>query len=190
MNTVEPIKEYDLIEDIQEYLKARSERDYVLFSTGIYAPVRISDILPLKVRDIKDKAFISLREIKTGNEQLIAINDDLKIIFAHYTEGKKGYEYLFPSRKKNSKGIHGPITRQQAYNIFNSAAKHFGLERIGCHSTRKTFGYHYYQQMGDIVTLQEIYKHSDISITKRYIGLTQETKDNAIKTFKYKNIRK
>ena len=52
MNTVEPIRDFDLIQDIADYLKDNRERDYVLFMTGIYIGRRISDILPLKVRDV------------------------------------------------------------------------------------------------------------------------------------------
>jgi len=190
LNTVQPIRDFDLIEDIGEFLRLSTERDFVLWSTGIYAPIRISDILPWKVRDVKNKDFISLREKKTGNEQLFPINSELRKILDQYIQGKKDYEYLFTSRQKNSKGIYGPISRQQAYNILNRAAKYFKLDNIGCHTMRKTFGYHYYQQTGDIVTLQEIFGHSDISITKRYIGITQDTKNKAIKDFKYKKLRK
>lgn len=190
MNTVQPITEYEIIEDIKGFLELSSERDLVLWCTGIYAPIRISDILPWKVRDVRNKKYIYLTEQKTGNKQLFPFNDELRKVLDHYIKDKKDYEYLFASRQKNKSGIYGPISRQQAYNVLNKAAKHFRLKTIGCHSMRKTFGYHYYQQTGDIVTLQEIFGHSHISITKRYIGLTQEMKDKAIKEFKYKKLRK
>mgnify|MGYP002509035684 CR=1 FL=1 len=41
--------------DVADYLKARNERDYVLFMFGIYTGLRISDILKFRVRDVKDK---------------------------------------------------------------------------------------------------------------------------------------
>ncbi|PKL00053.1 MAG: site-specific integrase [Tenericutes bacterium HGW-Tenericutes-1] len=190
MNTVQPIRDFELIEDIGEFLRLSSYRNFVLWSTGIYAPIRISDILDWKVRDVRNKDFVSIREKKTGNEQLFPINSELRKILDHYIDGKKDYEYLFASRQKNGKGIYGPISRQQAYYILNVAAKYFKLQNIGCHTMRKTFGYHYYQQTGDIITLQEIYGHSHFSITKRYIGLTQEMKNKAVKDFKYKKLRK
>jgi integrase len=190
MNTVQPIKDYDLLLDMMDYFKLRSERDYVLFCTGIYAPIRISDILHWKVRDVRNREYISLRERKTDKEQFFPINTELRKVFNKYIEGKKDYEYLFASRQRNKKGIYAPISRQQAYNILNKAAQEFGIQKIGCHTMRKTFGFHYYQQTGDIVTLQEIFNHNDISITKRYIGLTQEMKNNAIRDFKYRRLRK
>lgn len=45
---------------------------------------------------------------------------------------------------------------------------------IGTHTMRKTFGYHYYKRIKDIATLQQIFNHSVPSITKRYIGITQD----------------
>ena len=81
MNTVEPIREYDLILDIADYLKDKRERDYVLFMTGIYLGRRISDILPFRVRDIKDREHIYIAEEKTGKEIKIAINQELQAIY-------------------------------------------------------------------------------------------------------------
>ncbi|NDL68510.1 site-specific integrase [Anaerotalea alkaliphila] len=184
MNTVEPIRDYNMILDITDYFKEQSERNYVMWCMGIYAPIRISDILPLQVRDVRNKTYLAMREKKTGNEQLIPINGDLRKILDKYIKGKEDYEYLFPSRKNQK----APISRQQAYNIMNQAAEKFGLQKIGCHTMRKTFGYHYYQQTGDIMTLQDIFNHSNISITKRYIGLTQDIKNRAVNDFRYKRL--
>ena len=79
-----------------------------------------------------------------------------------------------------------PITRQQAYKILNDAAGKFGVERIGTHTLRKTFGYHFYQQTKDIATLKEIFNHSDISITFRYIGINQDIKDEKMLKLSFK----
>lgn len=44
MNTVEPIRDMDLVMDLADYLKSNNERDYVLFMFGIYTGLRISDM--------------------------------------------------------------------------------------------------------------------------------------------------
>lgn len=61
------------------------------------------------------------------------------------------------------------ITRFRAYVILNEVAQKCGLEEIGTHTLRKTFGYHYYQQTHDIATLQQLFNHSSPSITLKYI---------------------
>ena len=51
MNTVEPIRDMNLVWDIADYLKSKNQRDYVMFMFGIYTGLRISDILAFRVRD-------------------------------------------------------------------------------------------------------------------------------------------
>lgn len=182
MNTVEPIRDMDLVMDIGDYLKERSERDYVLFMFGIYSGLRISDILAFRVRDIRGKDSVYIREKKTGKEKRFPINDELKPILSEYINGKKDFEYLFKSPNYPNK----PISRQQAYNIISQAGKVFGLDSIGTHTLRKTFGYHMYQQTHDATTLMEILNHASISSTLRYICINQDNKDKAIKGLTFK----
>ena len=181
MNTVEPIRDINLVWDIADYLKEKSERNYVMFLCGIYMGLRISDILKLQVRDVRKKQYVILREKKTGKEKKFPINKELQPILDSYLADKSDYEYLFSSRQGKQ-----PITRQQAYNIISSAGQKFGLDSIGTHTLRKTFGYHMYKQTGDIATLKDILNHSDISVTFRYIGINQETKDDRIESLSYK----
>lgn len=182
MNTVEPIKDIELVYDIADYLRARSERNYVLFMFGIYSGLRISDILKFRVRDIKNKDFLYIREKKTKKERRFAMNEDLKEILAEYIKGKQDYEFLFKSRK----GINKPITRERAYTILSNAGKAFGLESIGTHTLRKTFGYFLYQETKDAVTIKEILNHTHISDTLRYIGVNQDHKDSIMKKLSFK----
>jgi integrase len=182
MNAVEPIRDYDTLLDIANHLKLKSERNYVLFMFGVYMPIRISDMLKLRVRDVS-KGSLSIREKKTSHEQMMPFNPELKKILKEYTKNLPDHAFLFPStHNAGSK----PLTRQQAYNIISAAGKQFGLQKIGCHTMRKTFGYHYYQSTHDIVQLQGIFNHSDPNITKMYIGLTQKMKNDAIANFRYK----
>ena len=54
-----------------------------------------------------------------------------------------------------------PITRAMAYVINQKARKEFGLERIGTHSLRKTYGYHHYQQFEIVAVLQQMLNHTE-----------------------------
>lgn len=76
MNTVEPIRDMDLVMDLADYLKSNNERDYVLFMFGIYTGLRISDILKFRVRDVKGKTrFIFERRNREGK----AFPDKLRV---------------------------------------------------------------------------------------------------------------
>ncbi|MFJ5625430.1 site-specific integrase [Peribacillus loiseleuriae] len=176
MNTVQPIRDKEIIQEIKRFLKTRSERNYVLFLLGINTGLRISDILKLRVRDVQGWK-IYLKENKTGKEKEVKMPPDLKKVIRKYIEGKNKNDYLFPSRQKDKRGKPKPISRGMAYVILQEVADEFGLERIGCHSLRKTYGYHFYSQTKDVAALQEMLNHSDPDITRRYIGVNQDKLD-------------
>ena len=187
MNTVEPIRDWDLLLNIEDYLECqKSKRNYVLFMSGIYLGIRVSDLLQLKVSDVKNKDHIFIREKKTGKENPLLINDDLKEIFKEFVAGKSRNSYLFRDERQGKPNK--PISRQQVWNILNDIAEHFEYDDpIGCHTLRKTFGYWLYQNNPDeIMTIKELLNHSDISITKRYIGITQDNKDNTIRKMSFR----
>ncbi|AEB77647.1 integrase [Clostridium botulinum] len=179
MNFVEPIRDSQKVNDIQAYLKRTNERDYILFITGVYTGLRISDILRLKVKDVRDKRFIYLREKKTSKQNIIEINKLLEKEYRWYCKDKELDEYLIKSRE----GVNKAISRVQAYKIIKEVGKNFGVDNLGTHTLRKTFGYHYYKQTKDVATLMKMYNHSDPSITLRYIGIIQDEMNRARRNF-------
>lgn len=181
MNYVEPIRDIDKLQDILEYLKRTNERNYIMFLVGIYTALRISDILKLKVRDVKNRKNITIREQKTGKQKIISINLTLKKELECYCASKESYEYLIRSREQENK----PITRDMAYKILRDIGDRFGIENLGTHTLRKTFGFHYYKQTKDIVVLQQCFNHSDPSVTLAYIGIKQDAVNKAMRNFCY-----
>ncbi len=178
MNFVEPIRDKAKLEELKALLKKQSARNGFLLSFGVNTGLRISDILPLKVKDVRGKSHILITEKKTGKRKRFKINQQLQEAIRSYTQGMKDDEYLFASSKRPQ-----PITRVRAYQILNGTARKIGLSEVGTHTLRKTFGYHFYQRTRDIATLQMIFNHSHPSITLRYIGITQDLIDEAIDGF-------
>lgn len=180
MNFVEPIRDKDLVRSIAAYLRAQNERDYIMFMTGIYAGLRISDILKLRVSDVKNRDTINIREKKTKKQKIFRINPILKKELKDYCADKDPDEMLI-SREDNA---YKPITRQWAYKILRDVTDIFKLENIGTHTMRKTFGYHFYLQTKDVATLQKIFNHSTPMHTLRYIGIEQDSIDKLVENFK------
>ena len=204
MNTVQPIKDIAKIRKMEKILKEQNVRDYILFELGIYSALRISDILKLKVKDLRNKNYFELVEQKTGKTKKLAINPDLKKELAKYFVGKDDDEYIIGSRERNlfttikdkesgkkvkvlNTSPNSPISRVQAWNILNDAAKKAGItEQIGTHSLRKTFGYRMYMMTNkDIVMVQKFLNHSSPQVTLRYIGIEQEDMDELVCNLKY-----
>lgn len=181
MNFVEPIRDITTVQDIADYLKEKNEKYYIMYLVGIYSGLRISDILRLKVRDVRGKDKIKIREQKTGKEKSFPINKKLSAALETYCEGKKDYDYLVPSDRATNKAV----SREYAYRVMHEAGERFGLYNLGTHTLRKTFGYHFYKQTKDVVLLMRILNHTSQSQTLRYIGIEQTTIDEAIKRFNY-----
>jgi integrase len=174
MEIVQPIRERKVIEQFKNALG--SPRDKLLFVLGINSGLRISDILPLHVADLRGKTSLTLREEKTGKTKTFRFNSAITSAISELIpQDASDSDYVFQSRK----GANRPLTRVQAYRILNAVAVRIGVtDQIGCHTLRKTFGYHAYKAGVELALLQSIFNHSAQSVTLRYIGITQDTIDN------------
>jgi len=178
MKEVQPIRDKEKIDQMKQELLKISYRDYFLFVMGINTGLRISDLLKLKVKDVKDKTYITIQEMKTDKTKRFRINFELQQEIEKYIQNMNDDDFLFKSKRSNN-----PIQRVQAYKIINSVAKKIGLDEIGTHTLRKTFGYWAYKKTKDVAMLQEIFNHSAPSITLKYIGIRQEEIDQALDDF-------
>lgn len=179
MRVVQPIRDIDKVNKMKEYLKAKRERDYIMFLLGISVGLRISDILKLKKEDLL-KSHIDIREMKTDKNKRVKIPGYLKKEFVAYASKLNDGDYLIQSRE----GTNSPICRTTAYRILRDAADHVKLKEIGTHTLRKTFGYHFYNQTNNIAMLMELFNHSEESMTLRYIGITQDALDKAMDKYR------
>ena len=183
--TVEPIRDWDKIQEIKSLLiSVQKYRDWLMFTLGLNFALRISDLLKLRVSDVYDndmypKNRIIIREKKTGKENILTITNGSRESLLQYhkvTRVKYSDDYLFKSRQ----GGNRPIDRIQAYRILNVLVHRVGLKdiNVGTHSMRKTWGYFAYKKFN--LSLDNIMlklNHQSIQSTKRYIGLSMEEKE-------------
>ena len=170
MKKVNPIKDPEKIEEMKLILKKQNYRDYILFEMGINIGLRITDLLQLKVKDVKDKHEINIKEGSINKSKTFPINSRVKTIIDEYIINMTNDEYLFQSRKGQNK----PISSVQAYRVLKKAAEKIDLDKVGTHTLRKTFGYHYYKKTKDVEFLQRLFNHNSPSFTLDYIGIQQQ----------------
>ena len=179
MTSVEPIRDRAKIDVVKDILRKNNYRNYLLFLLGINSGLRISDILKLKVQDVKNKSYIELIEQKTGKYKRFPITNSFKSELQDYVKKRKSEEWLFTSQRGNNH-----ISRVQAYRILRNVCEKVEItSKIGTHTLRKTFGYHFYQKNHDIALLQCIFNHSNPSVTLRYIGINQDMIDESLNSF-------
>ncbi|MEE3950613.1 tyrosine-type recombinase/integrase [Peribacillus frigoritolerans] len=153
-----------------------SERDYILFLLGINTGLRVTDLLSLKITDIKGKMEVIIKEGKTKRPRMIQLNNVCKELAA-YIATIDG-EWLFPSRKGDK-----PISKIQAYRQLKKAADMVDIEGVGTHTMRKTFGYWHFKRSKNLAELQMILNHSHPVITLKYIGITDEGTEGSLNDF-------
>jgi integrase len=149
---------------------------------GLNTGLRIGDIVPLKVKDIRSRSHISIIEQKTNKAKRFPVAS-IKYELDKYIEGMDNEDFLFTSRQVNSEGVKSHITTTQAYRALKKIADSLDIKEFGTHSCRKSFGYHYYNKTKDIAKLMNIFNHSSQSVTLNYIGMTQESIDESLEGF-------
>lgn len=196
MEFVEPIRDRKKIEDMKVILAAGDfgDRNVLLFSLGINTAYRISDLRTLKLNDVlevsRNKVIardrLAMKEKKTGKNNSVFISKKLRKQIENYVQqyfpedvaARNFDRYLFPSRNGTDK----PLARESLWRIISNAAGRLGLKHIGTHSMRKTFGYFLYKDGTNLALIQDLLNHSSQRETLRYIGITQEDKDTAVKS--------
>ena len=191
MSTTQPIRKTEQLELLKSYYLSEklNIRNYMLIIVGLNTALRISDILSLTYGDVYDyqrelwKSHITVTEQKTGKTNRIYMNREIRDILGKYTNPIQcpPSSWLFASQKEKERHL----SRYQAYRIIRSAGSFAGLdEGISCHSLRKTFGYHAWKQGTAPALLMSIFNHSSYQITKRYLCIDQDDKDEVFANIK------
>ena len=163
---------------IRKLAKDNNYKMSLLIALGCFTGLRISDILALRWKQILNVGEFTIIEKKTGKLRTLRLNPQLQ---RHITEC---YEHIKPA------GVNVPILQSQKGTTFSIQRINVMLKEIkkkyrlhvgnfSCHSLRKTFGRQVYTMSGEnaelaLVKLMELFNHSSVAITKRYLGLRQE----------------
>jgi len=161
--------------------KLFNDGDYrisLLVAIGSFGGLRISDILKLKWEDILDKNEIVMVENKTHKSREIKINPQLK---QHIKECysqldlKSTDQPVFLSQKNSIYSV------QRVNVIFKSLKTKYNLtiSNYSTHSMRKTFGREVFTKSGTnaeiaLVKLSQLFNHSSVMVTRRYLGISRE----------------
>lgn len=181
-SSVNPIRDEDDLKNFINYFKKKRDkevdqfkkklydRNYIMILVGVNTALRFSDLRRLTVGKVKFN-YIIQRDKKTRKENKFSLHKDIFDEVQAYIKRQDltdDDDFLFYSRK----GVNKPLSRVQGYNIIQEIKDGIKLHyQVGTHTLRKTFGYWFYKQYGDVVALQSILNHSTPAMTLIYIGM-------------------
>lgn len=170
VNTYFTIKELETLRESTTTLRQRAMLEFY-YSTGI----RLSEGIDVKIEDI-DFNNLSLRVIGKGNkERVIYFNDKAAHHLDAYLNSRSdSCEYLFTTERK-------PIRKMGKNTVgdeFRKISDNANLGRsISAHDTRRSFASHAISRGVDILVIQHLLGHANLSTTEIYCELSDDRKE-------------
>lgn len=178
-----PIEEYKRLLKCLDDDKKYFWETYVLlqFSTGL----RISDVRKLTWAEMLRSKF-NISETKTGKVREIFIADPEveDLLFELYKKmGEPDLnEVILSTNNTCNKGKNTAVSSQYINRTIKKwkTEYHIDIENFSTHTFRKTFGRRVYDAYEDgdkmqaLILLSEIFHHSSINVTKRYLGIRKD----------------
>lgn len=161
-----PIKDMAKVDDLFNALGSRRQGYlYTLyFEFALSTALRVSDILALKKRNIKD-GIVKVQTKKTKLYREIALNNHCRQRIEDYLENKHEDDLIFPFK------------RQWVHKLLKWAADYVGLDStyVSCHTTRKTAAWRFYVRSDhDIMKTMYFLGHRSPKETRIYLGINDE----------------
>jgi integrase len=169
----------DFISLITRLEKDGNYKFCLLISIGVFTGLRISDLLTLKYSDILNSVTFNIREKKTQKQRSIKVNKDLKDIVNRIFQKSKvnDIEQLIFINKYGTKSIDKSYVNVKLKEII----KMYRIRldgNVSTHTFRKTLGRRVMEVNNysneSLILLMDLFGHSSMSITKRYLGIREQ----------------
>ena len=143
-----------------------------LYATG----VRVSELVGLRLTNLDlDEGLCTVfgkgskeRMVPLGRPACVALSRYLRHVRPGLEKGKGGGCVFLNERGQ-------PLSRTAVWNIVKEAARSAGIERnVSPHVLRHTFATHLLEGGADLVAVQELLGHADISTTQIYTHLDRK----------------
>ena len=169
----------DFISIITRLEKDENYKFCLLISIGVFTGLRISDLLTLTYSDLLNNETFTLREMKTKKQRSIKVNKDLKGIVSRIVSKSNitNLNQLIFINKYGTKSIDKSYVNVKLKEL----VKKYRLKldgNVSTHTFRKTLGRRVMEVNNysneSLVLLMELFGHSSMSITKRYLGIREQ----------------
>ena len=159
-----PIKDIEMIQKMKDLFLSKGEiRGYLLFVLSINTGIYLKDLLELKVRDVKNKQYLTV-----GKNKVVPLTDEIQEVIKKAINGCKLDAPLFQGK------VGQRLDRTSAFYIFKTICVELGVDdKYSVLSWRKTFAYHYYQKYKDISYLMWLFNQRSTEQALNFIGVEE-----------------
>jgi len=156
-------------EEIERLINCINNRKHkVLIALAYGAGLRVSEVVSLKVKDIRlDELTLHIRQAKGKKDRLTLLSVKLIDDLWYLMKGKDMNDFVFDSQRG------GRLTTRTAGKIFEKAILKVGIQKDATfHSLRHSFATHLLENGTDIRYVQVLLGHNNIQTTQKYTKVT------------------
>lgn len=166
-------------EEIDLIFKELKGKDRAMVITSLLTGMRLSEVLTLKWSDIDfEQGLITVKQQKTGKIITIPLASTLANELLLY---KASGDILFNGRVFEASDINSTVIKNYSF-LFSRLFNRIGIKGFTFHGLRHTFASLNCQLGMDVVSVQSLLGHSDLSMTSRYSHSQLDTKRRGIST--------
>jgi site-specific recombinase XerD len=149
---------------------ARTERDKLILRLLADCGLRLGELLGLRAEDIwepKRGEYALKVHGKGSRDRLVPVAPALYRRLRRYLAGRRAdpHERVFVSLRKGADGRHAPVTQSGVEQAIRILAVEAGIEkRVYPHILRHSFATEWLRRGGNIISLQRVLGHADLSM--------------------------
>lgn len=158
-------------EVVRLFAAAPAGRDRVLLQTTYACGLRLGEVLHLRVTDIDSgRMVVHVRQAKGRKDRLVPLSARLLGELRAYWRLCRPRPWLFPGHKPDR-----ALSDGGAFRLFRRVHGRAGLsKRCSMHTLRHSFATHLLEAGVDVVTLQKILGHNQLSTTAHYLHVSTD----------------
>lgn len=150
---------------------ARPGRDRVMLQTAYACGLRLGEVLHLQVSDIDSpRMLVHVRQGKGRKDRLVPLSPQLLEELRNYWRCYRPQRWLFPNAAKQEPLCAGTVQRWMKRMVVQARLH----KPATMHTLRHSFATHLLEAGVDVLTVQKILGHSNLSTTTRYLHLRND----------------
>jgi site-specific recombinase XerD len=146
-------------------------RDRLLLQTTYACGLRLGELLNLQVPDIDSaRMMVHIHQGKGHKDRLVPLSAKLLLELRAYWRCYRPRRWLFPNAAQSKPLCDGTVQR-----LFRRVRERAGIKKpASMHTLRHSYATHMLEAGVDLLTLQKILGHSDLSTTAHYVHLRSD----------------